>query len=76
MNLQELKNHANRLLQVIANAEEAERQIENIKNMPYYTEFGTKAEQDKDISDAVDLHHRCLETVAVEMRIGQMEVES
>lgn len=72
MNTQELKQHAERLLSVIANAEEAERQIDNIKNMPYYETFSTKQEQDKDISDAVDLHARCLHTIVIEMGIGQM----
>lgn len=72
MNTQELKQHAERLLSAIANAEEAEIQIDNIKKMPYYDIFGTKEEQDKDISDAVDLHARCLHTIEIEMNIGQM----
>ncbi len=70
INLEEIENHANRLLDAVKCVKDARVNLATIQNLEYYEVIGTQAEKENDVKKAISDIETCEETLAVELRIG------
>lgn len=72
MNLQQIKEHTERLNRAVNTCIDAQDRMKSIASMEYYDIFDMQAEKEKDYNQAADEYELSLKVLKGEFNIGKM----